>query len=375
MDVRTFSTWQMTCLITSTLIGVGVLTLPRSSASLLRETGWLAPVLGAVITWLSIAMIAWLAKKFAGMTFIEYTPHVWGTKHAAWVGKLLGLPWILFFLVFQYLSTAATSRIFGEVVVTAVLLDTPLEAIIITMFLLSLVLCLHEMEVVARVNELLFPIIILPVLFIAIVSFQNAQWNNLLPFFAVSWNEVWMAALETSFSYQGYELMLIFFAFAYPGSNLNKASWFGIGFAALIYILIVFAGIAVFGYEELRRVTWPTLELVKTTQVPGLILERLESAFLGVWVAAVFTTVGNTYYIFVYGVRQLFGRGIVFQRVIAFVMLIPLFFISLIPQNIMDVFAMADTIGYLGFAVTTFLPFVYMVIVRLRYRGEKTADK
>ena len=45
---QTLSLWQQICLITSTLIGVGVLTLPRATSSKLFEAGWLVPIIGSV---------------------------------------------------------------------------------------------------------------------------------------------------------------------------------------------------------------------------------------------------------------------------------------------------------------------------------------
>lgn len=369
-----FSTWQQISLITSTLIGVGVLTLPRTTTGTLRESGWLAPVFGGALAMFSIWLIAWLSRRYPGLTIIQYSGMVWGAKGMSWLGKALSLPWIVVFLSFQFLSTAATSRIFGEVVVTAVLLETPLEVMIISMFFLAFLLCCHEVEVVARVNELLFPLILFPVLFIALASFQKAEWNNVMPFFVSSWQDLFQASMETSFAYQGYELMLLYYAFAKPGTNKVQAGFFGIGLAMIVYTLIVFAGIAVFGYQELQRVTWPTLELVKTTKVPGLILERLESAFLGVWVAAVFTTVGNTYYAFIYGLRQFLGKGIMFQRITAFLLLIPLFYISLVPQNIMELFRVTGYLGYLGMIVTTGIPLVYAIVTAVRGGGKRREE-
>lgn len=368
-DIRqphSITTWQQISFITSTLIGIGVLTLPRTATSTMRESGWLAVMAGAIIPIFSIWMIAWLSKRFAGLTFIQYSEIIWGVKGIPVLGKIFSFPWIFLFLGFQLVTTAATSRVFGEVVVTAVLLNTPLEVLIISMFLLALVLCFHEVEVVARINELLFPLILFPVLFIALTSFQKAEWNNVLPIFISSWTDLAKGAIETSFSYQGYELMLIFFAFALPETNRARAGFYGIGLAMIVYTLIVLAGIVVFGHDELQRLTWPTLELVKNTQVRILILERLESAFIGVWVAAVFTTVANTYYGFIYGLRQYMGKGMLFQRISAIVMLIPLFYISLIPQNIEQLFKITEYIAYLGIAVTTGIPLVYIIVTLLR---------
>ncbi|WP_103105765.1 GerAB/ArcD/ProY family transporter [Brevibacillus reuszeri] len=372
---QTFSLWQLTSLITSTLIGVGVLTLPRSTSSVLFEAGWMSPVFGSVVAIISIWMIAKLSQRFPGMTFIEYSPIVWGKKNYPKIGKWLSMPWILGYLVFLYSTTAIVARIFGEVVVTSVLLDTPLEVIIISMFLLAFILCLHDVEVVARVNELLFPMILFPILFIALASFQKAEWNNILPLFRVPAKSLLQGSYEAIYSFSGYEIMLIFFAYAHENKSKVKAGFYGIGIAMIVYTLIVVAGIVVFGYEELQRVAWPTLELVKTTQVPGLILERLESAFLAVWVTAVFTTVANAYYAAMYGIRQLFNKGIVFQRVISAILFIPLYYIALWPQNIVDIFRVSSFVGILSLFLNLGIPTLYLIVILIKDFASKQKER
>lgn len=372
---QTFSLWQQTSLITSTLIGVGVLTLPRTTSNILFEAGWMSPLFGSVVAFLSIWMIATLSRRFPGMTFIEYSPIIWGSKKWPQLGKWLSLPWILSFLLYMYASTAIVSRIFGEVVVTSVLLDTPLEVVIISMFLLAFILCLHDLEVVARVNELLFPMILFPVLFIALASFQKAEWNNMLPLLRVPGKSLIQGAYESFYSFSGFEIMLIFFAYAHENKSKVRAGFYGIAIAMVVYTLIVVAGIVVFGYEELQRVAWPTLELVKTTQVPGLILERLESAFLAVWVAAVFTTVANAYYAVVYGLRQLFNKGIVFQRILSAILFIPLFYIALWPQNIVDIFRVSSYLGLVSLSLNIGVPFLYLFLIFARGLGRSQKER
>lgn len=361
--------WQQTCLITSTLFGVGVLTLPRTATSHLYEAGWMSPVFGAMFALVSIWMIAMLSRRFPGMTFIEYSPIIFGTKKTSAVGRLLSLPWILFYLLFLLVTTAFTARIFGSVVVTAVLRETPLEVIIVTMCFLAVFLSMHEVEVVARVNELLFPLIVLPVLIIALASFQKAEWEYLFPLFRGDVMAILKEVSEASYSYQGYEIMLIFFAFANRNSGKGKAGFYGILITMIVYTLIVVAGIAVFGYDELQLETWPTLELVKTTQVPGQILERLESAFLTVWVVAVFTTVANSFYAVVFGLRQLFNKGIGFQRIISIPLAFLMVYISLLPENVAEIFEMSAAMGMLSLIINLGIPALYWLIVLLRGKG------
>jgi spore germination protein len=125
--------------------------------------------------------------------------------------------------------------------------------------------------------------------------------------------------------------MTIFFADTEQGSKRMIGGMVGVALPGLIYLLIVISSISVFGVEEIRLLAWPTLELVKTSEVPGLILERLESAFLGVWVAAVFTTVGNMYYATAAIARRTFKLKS--HRWIALFLLPAYYWFSLVPQN------------------------------------------
>jgi spore germination protein len=366
---------QITSIIASTLIGVGVLTLPRNASETLQESGWISTILGAVIAMVSITVIVKLSAKFPGLSLVQYSRRIVGSTKSDWIGRVFSLPFILTYAVFLAIVTVAVARTFGEVVVTAVLKETPLEVIIITMLLTAFVLCLHEVEVMARVNEILLPIILIPVLLIALFSFQSARFDNMLPIFPTDWKNLAIGALAASFAYQGYEVMTIFFGYAKDPSQLLRASLWGIGIPAFVYTMIVLSGILVFGSDELQKLMWPTLELVKTTEVPGLILERLESAFLGVWVAAVFTTVGNAYYALVLLIKEYFRFQMKGQRWTAF-LLLPLFFwLSLIPQNVVDLFKFLSFMGYAGLTVTITLPLVLLIIAAIRKLGTPNGNK
>ena len=73
-------------------------------------------------------------------------------------GYLLPFPSCSFISSFLLFSTALVKRTFGEVVVTSVLMETPLEIIILTMMDNGFILTLYDIDVLARVNEILLPI-------------------------------------------------------------------------------------------------------------------------------------------------------------------------------------------------------------------------
>lgn len=360
---RNFGTWQLTSIMISSMIGVGILIIPRTATKLLHQMGWLGPIAGALIASVAVAAIVYLGNQFPGRTFVEFMPRIFGGA----IGTLC----VFLFILYQFLNAGITARLFGEVVVTSVLPQTPLEVIIITLLLLVMFLCCHEIEVVARINELLIPFLLFPSLLIPLVSFMNADWYNLLPFQLESLKHIMETGLNTYTLYTGYELLMVYFAFAIPGARLGVASMTGMSFALVVYLLTVVAGITVFGYEELQRLVWPTLELVKVTQRTGWFLERFESAFLAIWVASVFTTIGNMLYATIFSLRRWFRKGIRFQRITAIVIMVPLFFLTLVPQNIVELFSYTQHLTAVGFLITIIIPILLAITQFMRNQFNK----
>ncbi|QRG69252.1 GerAB/ArcD/ProY family transporter [Brevibacillus choshinensis] len=371
---RFVSTWQLITILISSMIGVGILSLPRTVTTKLHEMGWVAPVIGGVIAIFPLMAILYLSKEYPGLTFVEYSPRILGKSGSPKLGRLLCYPWMFLFFSFQFLNAAMVARGFGEVVVTAVLLETPLEATLIGLFLIVLFLCMHEIDVLVRVNELLFPIMLIPIFLVPYVSLTAADWNNLLPIHIESWSDALKAGINTFSLYTGYELLLVYYGLVIPGAKIGLATWFGLVFTIVSYALTAVAGIVVFGYEELQLMIWPTLEMVKTAQRTGWFLERLESAFLAIWVASVFTTLGNMYYTTIYGLRLWFGKGIRFQRITALVLIIPFFYVTLLPQNIVQFFAYAQYLTHFGYVVSIGLPILLALIHWLRKQNVEVQE-
>lgn len=363
---------QSGSMIASTLIGIGVLTLPRVTTEFSGNAGWLSAIGGAMLAMLAMFAITKLAKRHPGETIVEYVPALLGPKRWPIIGLMIGFPIFIIFVVYWGISTTLVARMFGEVVIATVLTKTPLEIIILLMLGTAFVLVMYDEEVLARVNEILLPIIIVPILLIALSSLQSARLDNLLPLFQVSWGSLLKGIAITSFSYLGFEIMTIFFARTEQTGKLMAGSLIGIAIPGIVYTLIALSGIAVFGVEELKLLAWPTLELVKTTAVPGLILERLESAFLGVWVAAVFTTVGNLYYATSIMLQRMFKlRG---HRWIAFALLPVFYWLSLLPPNVQKLFEYSRWLNYLGGLLALIIPLILLLLSLARKRNGKRSS-
>jgi spore germination protein len=120
-----------------------------------------------------------------------------------------------------------------------------------------------------------------------------------------------------------------------------------------------------FGYEELYHQAWPTLELIKTVNVPGLILERMEAVFLSVWVTAVFTSVGTWFYCLNWSMSELFHLPK--KRWVTLVYIVAIYLVAMKSgENIERLFKLLEWVGYLGIVVAFVLPGLFLLVAMAR---------
>ena len=166
--------------------------------------------------------------------------------------------------------------------------------------------------------------------------------------------------------------MLVLSAFTQPIPAARRAQFIGIGIPAVLNTLITLAAIAVFSFEELDRLMWPTLELATSTEVPGLIFERVEAAYLAVWVAAIFTTISNFYFATAKILQETFR--IRHHQWIVLGLFPLLLWLSNLPAHVHQVFQWLEILGYLSVLLWLGFPLILWLLAQIRLR-EKNGNR
>jgi spore germination protein len=210
---------------------------------------------------------------------------------------------------------------------------------------------------------------------IVVLSLKNASLINILPIWGNEHHQVAVGILTMAAFFQGFFVMTIVIPAMRRPEKALIASAAGMCIAGGLYLLIVVATISVFGAEEIEKLIWPTLELAKTTSLPANVLERLDGAFLAVWVIAVFTTIYSTYYIMIRSISQLFRTGD--QRRFTFFVFPFIFVIAMIPQNILQMYNIIQSVGRWGLLITVVYPFILLVValIRKKKRGDGNGQR
>ncbi len=363
---------QVTAILTCTMLGMGVFSLPRVTASWAHESGWISVLFGMLVALFGMSIISRLNQQFTGQTVVVYSQRLLGGTGTR-RGAVLSFPLLMGLTVLWAVHTSTLTRAFGEVITAVVLRETPMSVIMFLMLAASMYMAMHEAEVIARVNELLFVVIVIPLLLLTLLSFQNVRWENLLPFFSVDWHLFLMSVAATSIAFAGFEIMLVLGAFVQPIAAARGAQYVGIAIPALMNTLSTVAAIAVFSFEEVKRLMWPALDLAVSTEFPGLILERMEAAVLAIWFLVMHTAIGNLYFSAAKIVQEYFRLP--HHQWVVLAMFPFLLILALWPKHVHQVFEWMQILGYISVFFWLVVPlFLLLLAFWRKLKPSKTGE-
>lgn len=363
---RQITAIQAAAILVSTIIGVGVLPLPLFAVRAADSGAPLVTLLGMVLAFVGLSLIALLGMRFPNKSIVQYSEDLIG-KWLAWIGSV-------FIIAFFAILTSLTAREFGEVVVTSVLKTTPVEVTVIVMLLLAAVSTRNDITTFAYIHNFYFPALLVPGLLIVALSLKNAELINLQPIWGNEPRGMLGGVFTVAALFQGsFVLTMIIPAMRRPEKAMKASIW-GMLIAGGLYVTIVVAAVSVFGAEESKKLLWPTLELAKGTSLPANILERLDAAFLAVWVTAVFTTLFSSYFLTIHSLSKLLRLRD--HRMFSFFLLPIVFVLAMLPTNILHMYEIIQNVGRIGLFITIAYPGLLLAISFIRKkRGDPVGNK
>ena len=102
--------------------------------------------------------------------------------------------------------------------------------------------------------------------------------------------------------------MLILLVFMEQRKKAVKAILVGISIPLVFYVITVVMVIGALSIDGVVTRTWPTIDLMRSFEISGLIFERFESLLLVIWIMQIFATYTISYYAAALGLAQLFKR-------------------------------------------------------------------
>ncbi|MEA0565083.1 spore germination protein [Lysinibacillus irui] len=352
------TTSQAVVIIINYILATGILTLPRASVEKVKTPDvWISVFLGGIVAMIAGVIIVKLSQQYSDKTFYQYTQDI--------VGQWLG--WLISFCVIVYFFTisAFEVRIMAEVTSLFLLEGTPTWAIILPFLWVGLYLISSGINSIARLFEIIFPITFVIFLLVAFLSIGIFEIDNLRPVLGLGLVPMLKGVKTATLAFLGPEIMLLLVAFMYPSdkSKAIKVVLVGITVPLLFYVITVVMVIGALSIDGVVTRTWPTIELMRSFEIPGLIFERFESFLLVIWIMQIFATFTITYYAAALGLAQLFNKTI---HPFLYGLLPVIYIIAMTPKNINELFKFGDKIGNVALILFGVIPITLLLISKLR---------
>ncbi|MEK4511228.1 GerAB/ArcD/ProY family transporter [Paenibacillus sp. FSL K6-2524] len=353
------TTAQAVVIISSFMLGSGILTLPRTLAeSMKTPDGWIAIILGGLMVMLAGICIVKLCHQFPGETIFQFAGKIVGN----WIGKCLGILMILYFICIS----AFEIRVMAEVTMLYLLEGTPLWAIIMFFMWIGLYLTSGGINPIARLFEIILPITVIVFLFSMALSYKIFDINNLRPVLGDGILPVMKGLKSTIVVFAGYEIMLIVTAVMQHPKKGVKVMIIGTGIPLFLYFVTIIMVIGAMSIDGAVRSTWPTLDLMRSFEITGLLFERFEFFLLVIWIMQIFSTFSICHYAASLGLSQIFNIKI---KPLMYFLLSIIFLIAMLPKNINEVFDFGDFIGDISIYLFGIVPLLLLIISKVFKKG------
>ncbi|MDA8212450.1 MAG: endospore germination permease [Clostridia bacterium] len=290
------SSRQFFLIIFSVILSVSIFSVPSPAIALAKQEIWLAMLIATFLDGVVAVILFYLGQKYFPQSLIQYCDTILGRVP----GKILGAVFIVFFIH----VAGMTLRILGDFMVTAVMPETPILVFIVTLTILSASAVRNGLEVIARLSELIGPLLILFSMLTIGLVLNNVNLDNLKPFFHTPPADILIAGLIPGSWFGVCILMGMLLPYHNKPKQTLKAKMGGVVTGTVILTAGMLVEIGVFGVQEAASSTFPSYSLARMISL-GDFVERIEAIIMTVWLGGGFMTLTALYFSAVLGTAQL----------------------------------------------------------------------
>lgn len=299
-------------------IGGSTLVLPARLSALAGVDGILSILLGGGIASLYLCFLGMGIKRMDSdyLSFLQQSVPVWIYKG------------ILFLLTIHCVLVAGDAAyIFADVMKRQLVTGESFGLILALILLVASYAVYGGVESRARVYEVLFWIIFLPLFLMMLLAARDVDLTSLTPFFSASISSVGRGSVPVVFCLL--PLFLVLFFPAYVGkekrgkmvSAVLSALWFALAVLLGLYVILV----GNFGTASLASMRYPVITLMSSIELRGSFLKRFDAFMIGIWFFTLFALVnvfmfyGNLFLQKLLGCQEKKARGAAFGGIFVLV--------------------------------------------------------
>ncbi len=279
-------------------LGSSILVAPSLLASYAKQDAWIASFASLVIGVGFIYLFNHLSSLYPNKTFVEFAETILGK----WFGRIISFLYLSYF----FLLSALLLRELGDFLTTQIMVETPIQMVMIAFILISMIGVKLGIEVISRTAIIFFPWTILLLLLLFVFLIPEITLSNIQPIFGEGFKAISRATYSNlGLPYLELAVFLMITTFVKNKGNLKKSFYKGTIIGGLILSILIIFSLLVLGADFTSRHSYPSYVLGKKISI-GTVLERLEVIVAIIWFFSMFFKLTICYYGITLGFAQVF---------------------------------------------------------------------
>lgn len=348
---------QIAFFLFSTIVGYGVMILPKTAAESADTAAWLILLIATMIFLLPTYIITRLGFIYEHKTFYDYS--------CLLTVKFLTSLFMTIYICFFFFSSAFAIRAYAETINLTFLLKTPTWAISLLLLIVVYYGVTRGINSIARLCELYGVIIILIMLFVRCIILSQGKLINLMPIFGLQ--DIFTLSKSTAKIPFGtcWNRDIVIPFDKKKNKNILKYTLFSICVIGFLYIFEIQACISVLGIDSIIYFQDALNATLRSIDIHSLaFFQRLDGIAFFSWTLTVFTTILTLSYGTVFLLSSWF-KNISFNFLTLLVLVLS-FLVSRIPGTVETVLLMLTYSSYLSFLTAGLIPLILFVITKVK---------
>lgn len=361
------NTSEFQILVIAFVIGTSILSVPALLATSAKQDAWIASVLGTLISLFFIFIYNQFFSLYPCMTFVEVNEKVLGK----WIGKIAAL----LYLFYVYHNGSGSLRQIGDFFTTQILVETPIQMIMIMLLITSLIGVRLGLEVICRTAVIFFPWMVLLLFILFLFLIPQIKLENIQPILGEGMKPIIKGSYTNlGLPYLQLTAFLMITPYVTEKAKMKKAFYRGTLIGGIVLTILIIFTILVLGSDITSRQSYSTYILGRKIEIGGF-LERIEAIVAIIWVLTIYFKVTICYYVVTLGLAQVLGLKNYQILVFPLAFLIITFSIFMHPDIVHVSNYIAKTLTPYSLTICFFLPLLLLVVGKIRKRSASKATK
>ncbi|BAC13051.1 spore germination protein [Oceanobacillus iheyensis HTE831] len=276
-------------------IGIGLLGLPRILYEHAKQDAWVSLLIGLGYLILIMYVMVVILRQYTNADILGIQVDVFGK----WIGKFLGTIFIL------HMGIALFSLVITYAQIIRVFMFPTLHPIVTGILLVALMISgvLGGLKVIVGVTFVFFFSSIWLLLLLIPATF-HLDYTHYLPLFQASLPELLEGARATTYSYIGFEILMLIYPFLENKKTVLKTSLISAVWTTMILLITTMIAIGFFSAEQLVLRDWSVLALFKIANFT--FIERFDFIVVAEWIMVIIPNMILLMWALTFGFKRLY---------------------------------------------------------------------